>query len=114
MWDYGSDALWEADTGYAVSADDLALTDPTRAALRDWIAQLDQANFEAMDPEDDEESFGSDAESSALDGLGRELWLDVRRELGDDYHVAYCVDLEEGPGVIWAPDGAPEPLPWKA
>lgn len=112
MWDYSSDRLWEAETGDGVRLEDLPLSVGTRAAMRDWIRRIDETNDALWEAEDDDEDVES-PQLRELDAVGRALWLEVRRELAPAYEVGYVPGDRDHPlGVLWAPDGPKEPLPW--
>ncbi len=53
MWDWASSGLWEAATGDGIRLEDLPLRDATRAAMRDWIRRIDDANDALMGTDDD-------------------------------------------------------------
>ena len=110
MWDWGSGALWEAESGDGVW-DVLPLSDDVRAALRGWVAKTDAVNDRLFDEDDDE---AADPELRALDADGRALWLRVRDDLRGECEVGYAVDEGDELMVIWSPEGPPQPRPWRS
>jgi hypothetical protein len=90
MADYECFALWDEDAVDNLNPDDLLISDHLKLRIHRWENMFD-ATLDRSNPANS--GFSTTNELQRFDEEGIDLWVCIRRELGEDYVVRYFSPL---------------------